>query len=91
VFKSCFSNSIFTHNLIVEGGGWPRDNISAKNPAAAGFPSVPKGQGMDYRLCREKNETTSCKKPSPAVKAGTDGKDIGADIEAIEKATNGVI
>ena len=46
---------------------------------------------MDYRLCREKDETTSCKKPSPAVKAGTDGKDIGADIEAIEQATREVI
>jgi hypothetical protein len=91
VFKSCFSNSIVTHNLIVGGEGWPRGNISAKNPSAAGFRSLPKGHGMDYRLCLERDETTSCKKPSPAVKAGTDGKDIGADIEAIEKATRGVI
>jgi hypothetical protein len=32
----------------------------------------------------------SCKKASKYLKAGTDGKDVGADIDAIQAATEGV-
>jgi hypothetical protein len=42
-----------------------------------------------FRLCRQKDE--ECKKPSAAIGAGTDGKDIGADVDAIEKRLEGRI
>lgn len=88
VIKSCFDNSTFTHNLIVEGANWPAGNITPKNAAAAGLPE--KGAaGIDrYRLCRKKNDL--CKSVSPGIAAGTDGRDIGADVDAIEKALDGV-
>lgn len=87
VIKSCFENSTFTHNVIIEGSGWPSDNITPKNAAAAGLPE--KAAGLDrYRLCRKKSEV--CKNPSPAIAAGTDGKDVGADVDSIEKALEGV-
>jgi len=61
VLKSCFTNSTFTHNLIVGGdGGWPSGNIIVKNADAVGFRDFHQGRGGDYRLCREKGETTSC-------------------------------
>jgi hypothetical protein len=87
VIKSCFENSTFTHNVVVEGSGWPSGNVTPKNAAAAGLPE--KAAGLDrYRLCRKKNEV--CKNPSPAIAAGTDGRDVGADVDAIEKALEGV-
>jgi len=46
------------------------------------------GNSGNYHLCRAK-EPPSCKGPSKYLKAGTDGKDLGADIEAIEAATAG--
>jgi hypothetical protein len=88
VIKSCFDNSSFTHNMIVEGANWPSGNITPKNVPAAGLPE--KGAaGIDrYRLCRKKDDL--CKNVSPAISAGTDGRDVGADVDAIEKALEGV-
>ena len=88
VFKTCFENSTFTHNLIVGGTNWPAGNIMVKDFTAAGVRATP-GGGYRYSLCRQKDE--ACKKPSPAIGAASDGKDIGADVAAIEKATEGII
>ena len=86
VIKSCFENSDFTHNVIVGGSNWPSGNLTPKDAGVAGLPA---GSGSGhYRLCRQKNEI--CKKPSPAIAAGTDGRDIGADADAIESALTGV-
>jgi hypothetical protein len=89
VFKNCFQNSTFTHNLIVGGSGWPAGNIMVKDFGAAGVRLGPEGDANRYRLCRQKDE--GCKKRSPAIGAGTDGKDIGADVDAIEKTMKGII
>ena len=86
VIKSCFENSSFTHNLIVGGYNWPSGNLTVKDANAAGIRI--KGGLSDYRLCREKSDY--CKKPSPAIAAATDGRDIGADVDAIESALAGV-
>jgi hypothetical protein len=86
VIKSCFDNSSFTHNLIVGGYNWPSGNLTVKDANAAGV-SAKAGLGR-YRLCRQKDEV--CKKPSPAIAASTDGRDIGADVDAIENALSGV-
>ena len=90
VMKNCFENATFSHNLIVGGGGgWPAGNMEAKDPAASGIRDFRENGGSDFHLCREKDEGR-CSKPSPALRAGTDGKDLGADMDAIDKATVGV-
>ena len=90
VFSSCFADSTFAHNLIIDSsGGWPKDNLLVSAGSAA-LRDWRNGHGGDYRLCREKGDAPSCKKASPGIRAGTDGKDIGADLDAIEKATAGV-
>jgi hypothetical protein len=89
VFKSCFGKSTFTHNVIAGGANWPPGNIMVKDFAAAGLRITHEGGLNQYRLCRGKED--GCKKPSPAIGAGTDGKDIGADVDAIEKAMAEII
>ena len=93
VLKSCFGSIAFAKNAIVGGGsGWPSGNFYPKNPAAVGFVEHRDGKGGDYRLCRGKAEpAASCRGESKYLHAGTDGKDLGADLEAIERATAGVL
>jgi hypothetical protein len=80
--NNCFSNPTFTHNLIVGGGkDWPKDNIVLKSFSAAGLARAGGHQPDDYRL----------QPSSPARGTATDGKDIGADVEAIISATAGVL
>jgi hypothetical protein len=86
VLKSCFTNYTFSHNVIVGSkGGWPRGNSYPSDHAAAGVVGFSAGR---YRLCHDKDR--DCKKVSPAVRAGADGKDLGADVEAVFSATKGV-
>ena len=87
VLKSCFTKFNFSHNVILGSkGGWPSGNSYPSDHAAAGVVGFSEGR---YRLCREK-DGGECKKSSPASKAGADGKDIGADVEAVFSATKGV-
>jgi len=89
VFKNCFDNSNFTHNIIAGGANWPSGNILVKDFGATGVRITHENSLNQFHLCRVKEE--GCKKPSPAIGAGTDGKDIGADLDAIEKAMKGII
>ena len=92
VLNSCFADAVFTHNLIVgSSGNWPSSNIVLKDAEAAGIRNTSLNSGGDYRLCRLKGEMPACNKSSPALRGATDGKDIGADIDAIEKATANVM
>ena len=87
VLKSCFTKYNFSHNVILGSkGGWPSGNSYPSDHAAAGVVGFSEGR---YRLCREK-DGGECKKSSPAFKAGADGKDLGADVEAVFSATKGV-
>jgi hypothetical protein len=90
VIKSCFQNSSFTHNIIVGGSGWGSGNMTPGNLKSAGIRQNREPGASAYALCQEK-ESDDCKKASPAVKAATDGRDIGADLEAIRKALADVI
>lgn len=86
VFKKCFAGEAFKNNMVVGGrGGWPAGNMAVEDENAAGFRNFSKG---DFRLCRTSGG--GCSRVSPAAKAAREGKDIGADIDAIEKATAGV-
>lgn len=86
IFESCFEHSTFTHNLVIGGSNWPAGNIMAGDVSAAGV--LVTGDGV-FDLCRKKQD--GCKKISPAIGAGSDGKDIGTDVAAIEKIMQQII
>jgi hypothetical protein len=89
VLSACFINYKFEKNLIIgEKGGWPRGTIVVSSPQAAGIRDLQDGVSRDPRLCH--THTPGCSKASPGVSAATDGKDIGADVDAIEAALAGV-
>ena len=91
MLKSCFSSYRFTNNVVLNAtGSWPSGNFFPKNPEAAGIVNLNRGKGGNYRLCRDRGAPLPCSSASPFLHSGTDGKPIGADIEAIEHATAGV-
>ncbi|MDQ6887067.1 MAG: hypothetical protein M3068_07195 [Gemmatimonadota bacterium] len=71
---------VFQRNAILGAPArlYPAGNFYPGDPAAVGFANF---AGGDYRLIPG----------SPYRKAGTDGKDIGADIAALDSATAGVV
>jgi hypothetical protein len=91
VLKNCFQNSTFTNNIFIDGSGWPKGNMTPKNLEAAGIHEIREPGAAAYQLCRGKDDPASCKKASPALGAATDGKDIGADVQAIHKIMTEVI
>lgn len=88
VFKSCFPSAVVSHNVVIQGSGWPPDNFTPTSFDAVGFVDQHNGKGGDYGLCKDIGKG-HCKSKSRFIQAGTDGKDIGADMEAIEAATHG--
>lgn len=87
---ACFDNPVFSHNLIIGGKGkWPGENMLVNDVEAAGLWKTE--NSSEYRVCRKKGESPSCKKTSVAVGAAGDGKDVGADVDAIENATAGIL
>jgi len=90
VIKSCFQNSSFAHNVIVGGSDWGSGNMTPGNLKSAGIRRLREPGASSYSLCREK-DSEECKKASPALHAASDGRDIGADVEGIRKALEGVI
>ncbi len=81
VLQDCFASYRFDHNAIIGGvGGWPHGNSSPKHPRDVGFTNYNDGNQGDYRLL----------KGGRFRGAGTDGKDLGADIDAISRAIAGV-
>ena len=89
---SCAPGYTFTGNVIVGG----RSNIlsGAVMPASVttvGFANFNNGNGGDYRLCvGPGNPVASCTAASPYINAGTDGRDIGADLNTLNTMISGV-
>lgn len=75
-----FEDYVFSKNVMVGGNCalYPGGNFCPGEWEKLRFADL---DGGDYRLAAR----------STFKKAGTDGRDIGADIEAIEKATAGVV
>lgn len=73
-----FPGALFVKNVLIGGRPeqYPRDNFFPATPKDVGFIDLAAG---NYRLSR-----TSAYK-----NAGTDGKDVGADIDSVDKAING--
>jgi hypothetical protein len=80
---SCFATYSFINNAIIGSpskyppSSWPELNFFPADPATVKFVNFKDGNGGDYRLLPS----------SPYKNAGTDGRDLGADIDAIEAAT----
>jgi hypothetical protein len=87
VLKNCVASLTFTHNAIIGGfGGWPPGNYFPKNVKSVGLEN---GAGLDeFRLCKAKE--AGCNGASKYAAAGTDGKDVGADIVRLDAAVKGV-
>jgi hypothetical protein len=89
VLEACFDPYKFDHNLIVGGrGDFPKGNITVGSPEAAGIRDLKDAVSKDPRLCHAKGP--GCNKVSPGAGAASDGRDLGADIDAVEAAIAGV-
>jgi hypothetical protein len=83
---TCFHPYTFAHNAIIASpssfppSSYPSVNYFPATASAVGFVNYNNGRGGDYHL-----QTNSLYR-----KAGTDGKDLGADVDAIQAATAGV-
>ena len=85
-FIACFGGYTFAANAIIASSSayppadWPGHNFFPASAAAVRFVDYNNGNRGDYRL-----------QPSSSYKGkGTDGKDLGADVDAIHSAIGGV-
>jgi len=79
----CFSGYVFFHNAILgspyPASSWPSGNIF-QSTVTMGFVNFNDGKGGDYHLLPS----------SPGFGAATDGSNLGANIDAVLAAINGV-
>jgi putative Ig domain-containing protein len=80
---TCFANYTFSHNAILDSpiarSDWPRGNFYYST-STIGFVNYNNGNGGDYHLLPS----------SPAIGAASDGTNLGADVDAVLSAINGV-
>jgi hypothetical protein len=89
VLVSCFVNSRFEKNLVINAhGSISKANISVGSPEAAGIRDLKDTVSKDPRLCHAREP--GCAKASPGAGAASDGRDLGADVDAVEAAIAGV-
>src|ERR1700733_2338545 len=82
-FDACFTNYTFASNAIINSppaAKWPAKNFFPGSAGSVRFVNYKDGNGGDYHL----------QSSSPYKGRGTDNKDLGADINALETATAGV-
>ena len=83
--SKCFTASMFNHNAVIAvpsaypASKWPSGNYFPTSILAVGFINANNGVGGNYQLLST----------SPYKNAATDGKDLGADLNAIKAATAG--
>jgi hypothetical protein len=84
--NNCFRPDLFFKNAIISSPAnyppskWPTGNFFPADPAAVDFVNFNHGNGGDYHLLPS----------SPYKNAGTDGRDLGADIDIITSQIAGV-
>jgi hypothetical protein len=83
--SACFDDSISAVNAIIAPGvyappTWPAQNFFPASATAVEFANYNGGDGGDYEL----------QPSSPYKGQATDGKDLGADVAAINSAASGV-
>lgn len=85
-FNACFSSYSVAANAVIAPGPkatevyWPAGNFFPATAAEVQFVNYNGGNGGDYHL----------QSSSPYKGKGTDGKDLGADVDAVDSATAGV-
>ncbi|HEX3741140.1 MAG TPA: hypothetical protein VHV29_15690, partial [Terriglobales bacterium] len=78
---ACFSPYSMTHNALIGGTGiWPAGNYLPASATTVKFTSYNNANGGNYKLLST----------SPYHNVGTDGKDLGADISAVNSYIQGV-
>ena len=82
---ACFTSYAFSHNALIGTSvfgpsTWPTGNLFTAQVTAVQFVNFNNGNGGNYQLLSS----------SPFAKAGSDGKDLGADVNAIHSAIAGV-
>jgi len=89
VLQACFDPYKFDRNLIISArGSFPKGNITVLSSEEAGIRDLKGTIAKDPRVCHAKGP--GCPKVSPGVAAASDGRDLGADIDAVETAIAGV-
>jgi hypothetical protein len=85
-FNSCFSTQSFASNAVIASPSafppsqWPSGNFFPATASAVQFVNYNNGIGGNYQLLTS----------SPYHNAGSDGKDLGADVSTIQSETAGV-
>jgi hypothetical protein len=88
VLKNCFASATVTRNaLIGSSKAWPAGNFYAKD-ASSVVEDFRGGKSGDYRVCH--GGKSSCKKMAEFAAGSPGGKDPGADVDAVNRATAGV-
>ncbi len=84
VLSNCFTTYAFQSNGMIASqpppSSYPKRNFFPESTASVQFVDFNNGNGGNYSL----------RSTSPYVNAGTDGKNLGADIEGLAAALNGV-
>ncbi len=84
--ENCFTTYTFQTNGLISSPShfppskWPTQNLFPATPADVQFVNYNNGNGGNYQL----------QPTSPYKNAGTDGKDLGADIVGLQAALGGV-
>lgn len=78
---SCVAPLHFESNVIIgTNDSWPKGNLTPRDPKEIKFLDDQGGNGGNYRLSPH----------SPHKRGSADGRDVGADIDAVTKLTAGV-
>jgi Putative Ig domain len=78
---ACFNPYVFTHNAIIGATGtWPAGTYTPATASAVQFVNYNNGSGGNYQL----------QPSSPYKNAGSDGKDLGADMTTLNSMIAGV-
>jgi hypothetical protein len=90
--NTCAPGYTFAGNVIVGGkSNLPGGVLEPATASAVGFANFNNGNGGDYRLCQGAgNPVSTCTAASPYMNAGTDGRDIGADLTTLNSLITGV-
>jgi hypothetical protein len=83
-FNQCWASYLVNDNAVIAypsgQGPWPAGNYIPGTAAAVGFTNFNNGSGGNYQLLSS----------SPYKNAGSDGRDLGADVTTVNTATAGV-